>query len=359
VQTDVGATKTHPTTRGGSQDSGSVVVPPVATSCTPEPLVDMTGATSVANEADLRAALTAGGKVRMSANITATAPFNISKPTVLDGGGFTLSGNNTTHLLVAVRTDLTVQNITLRDARNQQPSTQHFSRQSGAAIMASGGNGTTDGAAAGSLKVIKATLINNRAEMVSNGDIRGGAIYLFNLPDATISESNFQANLAVSGGAIGGLGSSFRVINSVFTANQGNNAGRGGGLDGTGGAISLDAISQNKKNAYFTICGSQFHQNRAVKLGGAIYFVNHWKTGSVVDISQSSFVSNTTSSTTEGQGGAIFAMDDNKYPQNTGANNQMRVTESLFSQNTTWGQGGGLWFWTKEGSLSVRNTTFF
>ena len=350
---------------GGSGGDGGTVDPapvdpiaPSTTTCALEPLADIGGATAVANEGELRAALAAGGKVRMTADITATASFVVTKPTVLDGGGFTLSGGQSTHLITARMTDLTVQNITIRDGKNLVPKSEHFSAQSGAAIMISGGNGTSDGPATGSLKVIKATFLGNRAEQPSDGDIRGGAVYLFNLPDATFSEVIFRDNFAVSGGAIGGLGSSLSIAASVFQGNHGNNAGRGGELDGTGGAISLDALSQNKKTAYFRICGSRFKDNRAVRLGGAIYFVNHWKTGSAVEIRQSSFEGNETTSTTQGQGGAIFAMDDDKYPGNSGPDNQMSVTESLFTKNATWGQGGGLWFWTKDGSLLLRNTTF-
>lgn len=339
-------------------DGGGTTVPVATTTCTLEALVDVTGAATAANEAELRAALAAGGKVKMTADITATAPLPVTLPTVLDGGGFTLSGGGTTHLVTARMTDLVVQNITMRDAKNTVPATEHFSRQSGAAIMVSGGNGTSDGPATGSLKVIKATFIGNRAEAVSNGDVRGGAVYLFNLPNASFSEVTFDGNAAVSGGAIGGLGSSFTVAGSTFRNNEGNASGRGGNLDGAGGAISLDALSQNKQTAYFKVCGSAFENNRAVRVGGAIYYVNHWKTGSVVEIRQSAFVGNRTTSTTEGQGGAIFAMDDDKYPQNTGAANATSITESLFSKNATWGQGGGVWFWTKEGSLLVRNTTF-
>ena len=54
----------------------------------------MGGHDSVANEAKLFAQRSPqGGKVKMTANITASAPFPVTKPTVLDGGGFTLSGN--------------------------------------------------------------------------------------------------------------------------------------------------------------------------------------------------------------------------------------------------------------------------
>ena len=331
---------------------------PGPTVCPVEPLADISGATAVGTEAALRSALAAGGRVRLTADITASAPFPITLPTVLDGDGHTLSGGNATHLLVATMTDLTVQNITLRDARNLVPATQHFSRQSGAAIMVNGGNGTTDGAARGSLKLVRATLLGNRAEMVSNGDIRGGAVYLFNTPNATFSEVTFRANVGVSGGAIGGLGSSLAISNSVFDANQASNAGRAGTLDGTGGAISLDAVSQNKQTAYFRICGATFQDNRAARIGGAIYDVNHWKTGTVVSVEQTTFLGNATTSTTEGQGGAIFVMDDDKYPANTGSANQTRISASLFTDNRTWGQGGGVWYWSSDGSLLVQNTTF-
>jgi len=344
------------TTGGGGPPVAAIT--PQKTTCNLEPLADLAGATPVGNEAELRAALAAGGKVRMTADIVATAPFPVTKPTVLDGGGFTLSGNGTTHLVTARMTDLTVQNITMRDAKNLVPASQHFSAQSGAAIMVSGGNGTTDGPAKGSLKVIKATFLGNRAEQVSNGDVRGGAVYVFNLPNATFSEVTFRDNVAVSGGALGGLGSSIAIAGSVFQNNEGNNAGRGGMLDGTGGAISLDALSQNKQTAYLRICGTVFKDNRAVKLGGAIYLVTHWKTGSAVEIRQSAFEENRTTSKSEGQGGAIFLMDDDKHPSNAGPNNQASVTESLFAKNATWGQGGGLWYWTKDGALLVRNTTF-
>jgi hypothetical protein len=333
-------------------------IAPSKTTCTLEPLADVTGAVNVATDAELRAALAAGGKVKMTANITATAPFSVTLPTVLDGGGYTLDGNGATHLIVAQMTDLTVQNITMRDARNVVPASEHFSRQSGAAIMIHGGNGTTDGPAKGSLKVIKATFENNHAEQVSNGDIRGGAVYVFNLPNASFSEVTFKGNVAVSGGALGGLGSSISIAASVFSANTGNNAGRGGNLDGTGGAISLDALSQNEQTAYLRICGTVFEENRAVRTGGAIYLVTHWKTGSEVEIRQSTFAGNATTSVTEGQGGAIFLMDDDKYPSNTGPNNRAAITESLFTKNATWGSGGGVWFWTKDGSLLARNVTF-
>src|SRR5688572_2026805 len=131
---------------GGSSDGATVDgIAPSTTTCTLETLADTSGATNVATDAELRAALAAGRKVNMTADITATAPYPVTKPTILDGGGFTLSGNQATHLITARMTDLTVQNITMRDGKNLVPASQHFSAQSGAAIMIHGGNGTTDG----------------------------------------------------------------------------------------------------------------------------------------------------------------------------------------------------------------------
>ena len=119
------------------RDSGPSGGPPVADCDSLEP-VDVSGATEVADEGALRAAIEAGGNVRLTADITASAPFDVTQPTVLDGGGFTISGDGSTHLFTSNRTDFTIQNVTLADGNNQVPDSEHFSRRSGAAIMARG-----------------------------------------------------------------------------------------------------------------------------------------------------------------------------------------------------------------------------
>lgn len=344
-----GSDRPRPQSGGGS---------PLSAECDPLSPVMLDNPTEVANEDELRAAVAAGGHVLVTADITATAPFDVGADTVLDGGGHTISGGDDTHLFVGSRVDFTVQNATLADANNQVSDDEHFARRSGAAISMSGGGGDQPDKI-GSLTAIDVVFENNRAKPSGPGDIRGGAVYLFAMPDSTFSGCTFRDNTASSGGAIGGLGSSFSVINSQFIGNSTNSPSNDGGFDGTGGAISLDGLSQNGKTAHLRICGSEFRANTARATGGALYLVAHWYQGNEVVIDRSVFADNLTTANDEGQGGAIFLMDDDSHEQPADpVASRASVTSSLFVGNSTWSGGGGIWYWTQDGSLELTNVTF-
>lgn len=346
---------------GGDGGSGGGTPPdPPEADCAALALEDMAGATMVGTDAELRTALAAGGKVQITANIDATGPYDVGPNTVLDGGGFTVSGGGTTHLFVSFMVDFTIQNATLVDGNNLVSDSEHFARRSGAAIMASGGNGTSDGPATGSLTVIDVDFSGHQIKPEGPGDLRGGAVYVFNLPDVVISGSTFSDNQGSNGGAIGGLGSAIKVISSSFVDNRTNNPGPGMVGEGNGGAISLDAMSQNDQEAHLHVCGCDFRNNQADITGGAIYYVSHWYTDTDVIIDQSVFEGNFTYSTVQGQGGAIFAMDDEKANISPDPNlaNSLVVSNTTFSGNRTWARGAGLWYWTKDGRLTLTNSTF-
>jgi predicted outer membrane repeat protein len=332
--------------------------PPIPTACTPLKPKALSSPTEVSTEAALRTALAKGGQIRLKASITAKAALEVKADTVLDGGGFSINGGGTTHLFHGSRVHFTLQNATLKSANNKVADSEHFSRRSGAAVMLSGGGGNFP-SKLGSFTAINVTFDSNKAKPTGPGDIRGGAVHLFALPDSTISGCTFTNNTASNGGALGGLGSSIEIINTRFVNNATNGTGPGGALEGVGGAISLDALSQNGKTAYLKICGSEFSGNRAKNGGGAIYLVTHWYRGNVFSIDQSLFSDNRSTSTAEGQGGAIFTMDDNKHtkPSNPVAS-KTSISNSLFVNNQTWGSGGGVWFWTEEGRLTLTNVTF-
>jgi len=343
----------------GGAGGGTNPDPPDA-DCNKLSLVDMSGASMVGTDAELRAAMTAGGKVQLTADIDATGPFDVGADAVLDGGGFTVSGGDTTHLFVARMVDFTIQNAVLIDGNNQVDDSEHFARRSGAAIMANGGNGTTDGPATGSLTVIDVVFTGHQIKPEGPGDLRGGAVYVFNLPDVVVSGSTFSDNEGSNGGAIGGLGSAIKVIASSFVDNRTNITGAGTVGEGNGGAISLDAMSQNAQQAHLHICGCDFRNNQAAITGGAIYYVSHWYTDTDVIIDQSVFDGNFTTSTAQGQGGAIFAMDDDKAQISPDPNlaNSLVISNSTFNGNRTWARGAGVWYWTKDGRLTLTNSTF-
>ncbi|MEX1362217.1 MAG: choice-of-anchor Q domain-containing protein [Nannocystaceae bacterium] len=348
----------------GSDAGGGPVDPtqlePLGADCEPLAPVELGDAvTRVANEDELRQALAGGGSILLTADIQATAPFPVSADAVVDGGGFAVDGGGSTHLFVTMETvRFTIQNVTLRNASNTVSDDEHFSYRSGAAIMARGF--TADGQpGSGALTVIDVTFENNRTKASGPGDIRGGAVYGFVMPDVTISGSTFVGNVGSNGGAIGGLGSSFSIIDSVFVANETNGPGAGGELEGHGGAISLDAVSQNRVTAYLNICGSRFEDNVASNGGGAIYLIAHHQTGTEVTIDQSLFTGNRSTSSSEGQGGAVILMDDDKHAVPASpAVNRASVTNSAFVDNETQQQGGAFWYWTGGGSLVLGNVTW-
>ncbi len=307
--------------------------------------------TEVGTADELRAAVAAGGEIQLTADITADAPFPSTQSVVIDGGGHTISGGGSTHLFVAEEGDLTVMNVTLRDAVNRVPDDEHFSRRSGAAVVMLG-NGQ------GTLSVYGVNFENNTIGDTGPGDLRGGALYAFAVPDVVIVDSQFTGNAGSNGGAVGGLGSSFSVVNTAFVDNETTGQGGTGALEGRGGAISLDALSQNEQTAYLEVCGSFFEGNAAKHAGGAIALVTHQWQGATVVIDQTTFRNNSTNDAAGGSGGAIYLQDDENYPRERDANRAL-ISGCTFEGNETLGGGGGLWFLTESGRLDLHNNTFF
>lgn len=302
----------------------------------------------VSNEDELTNALKSGGTIKLASNIVVKNILEVSKPAVIDGSGFIIDGDKSSRIFKVNQTDLTLQNITLQNGKNTVK-TGHFSDQCGAAVMVSGyrWNSTNYG----KFKAVNVNFIDNECEKESNlGDIRGGAVYLFNVPDAEFSNCLFTGNKASSGGAIGGLGSSLKVVNCNFIANHAQGVA---GLDGTGGAISLDGIDQNGKTAYFEVVGSTFTGNTGDRNGGAIYYVFHkpgdkgYNMNSSALFKHSTFEYNELVSEAEGQGGAVYAQEGD-----------LNVDSCTFLSNRSFKQGGGLWFLSYTGKLDVTNSTF-
>ncbi len=334
-----------------AEGGSSTPPPPLTASCEAPEAPSLDAPVEVGTAAELRAAVEAGGQIRLTADIDADAPFVNTQPVVVDGGGFTVSGGGSTHLFVAEDgADLTLMNMTLRDAVNRVPDAEHFSRRSGAAVM-------MRGSGQGRLSVFDVRFENNEIGDTGPGDLRGGALYAFAVPDVVIVDSEFVNNRGSNGGAIGGLGSSYTIVNTAFTDNVTTGQGAPGALEGRGGAISLDALSQNEQTAYLEVCGSYFENNRAKHAGGAISLVTHqWQAATVV-IDQTTFANNSTDDGSGGSGGAIYLQDDENYPQDSAAN-QALISRSTFVGNETLGGGGALWFLTESGSLDLQNNTF-
>ncbi len=274
--------------------------------------------------------------------------MEVRYPTIIDGAGYFIGGKGKCQVFKVFAVDFTIQNITIKDGKNAVKN-GHFSDQCGAAVMMTGKKGNTS---EGKFKAVNVNFINNECASSSNlGDIQGGAVYLFSVPNGYFSNCVFIGNKASNGGAIGGLGSSFKVMNCGFIANKAT--GIIGSQHGNGGAISIDGLDQNGKTAYFDVAGSSFTGNTSNRLGGAIFYVFH-KPGdegyyrkSTDSIVNSTFEFNEIANTDEGQGGAIYAQEGD-----------LKVDSCTFDQNRCFKQGGGLWFLSFTGNLDIINLTF-
>jgi hypothetical protein len=91
---------------------------------------------------------------------------------------------------------------------------------------------------------------------------------------STFGGKSTLGNTCSNGGALGSIGASWTIINSLLSYNQAT--GHSGTQGGSGGAISNDG---NKM--LLSIEGSQLSYNKANAFGSAIIFVSNNLTGSM------------------------------------------------------------------------------
>jgi hypothetical protein len=257
------------------------------------------------------AAVAAGGVITFDCGsapatiqMTATAQvFNNAAPTtIIDGGGLiTLSGMGQRRVLYMNTCDqnlvwttphcqnqqypqLTVQNLTFIDGNASNETIRE-----GGAIYASGGR----------FKVVNSRFFSNLC--ASTGpDTAGGAIYSFNqyqgLPvyvvHSTFGGALSLSNVCSNGGALGSIGVSWTVINSLLTYNLAVGNGGNPATSGTPGGGSGGAIYNDGDTMLLTISGSQLSSNQVNAFGSAIFFVSNNNTGSIA-VTDSAITGNT------------------------------------------------------------------
>lgn len=334
------------------------------TSCDSPDTEDMSGAIMVGDgtaasctETALANAIATGGKIQCNCGssetvINITSEIVIDKDVILDGASnVVLDGGNSTRIFLKESgANFTIQNITLRNAK--APTEIAFSfDECGGAILAKGND--TGQAVGGNFTANKVTFENCSTGSLDENDVAGGAVYVFNVPESKFIACSFINNQSSNGGAIGNLGSDLILINSVF---QNNSAlGTSGHLTGHGGAINIDGISLSGTNKVYSACGCIFSGNTATKQGGASNSVISDGKNSSVTFDKCSFENNTVGNNEDGQGGAIFHIEDD----NIGASNEDNffLLNSTFTGNEAGKTGGGLWL-IIDGKGYISNCTF-
>ncbi len=309
----------------------------------------------------LRNVLAGGGNIICdcgtdSLTVTITQELKVEKNTVFDGGSvLTLDAQNNSRIFnVDEGIDFTLQHIRL--INGQAPAGGDLFAESGGAILL--GSGIT-GNGGGELSVIDVVFENNTITQINTAERGGGAIYGYRLRNLIVSECEFRGNTANVGGAIASIGSQVIIVNSDFSENEA--AGPEGFLSGTGGAVYLDGIDlwdqANTQDHRLEICGASFRANQAKHEGGALYTVVSDSRRNQVLIDRSTFERNQLISTQNGNGGAIFHVEDD-YNNNTNDPAQnLIIRNSTFNANSAQKQGGAVWTITGGGAL-IENCTF-
>jgi hypothetical protein len=145
----------------------------------------------------------------------------------------------------------------------------------------------------GTFKAINVRIANSTQSNLGQ-DYAGGAIYTFNQATQPVYlvSSTFEANSASSGGALGSIGTSWAILNGVFSKNKTLGSGENPAKAGTPGG-GLGGAIYNDGNGYtLSICGTSFDGNTAGELGsGSIFQVVDDLKGKLV-IDQSTFTGN-------------------------------------------------------------------
>ncbi len=181
---------------------------------------------------------------------------------------------------------LVLQNIALTGGRGRAGAGSLHDVLGGGAVYVRGG----------SFKAYHLTVTDSVLTNAANAtvqDLAGGAIYTFGLiAPVTIANSVFQNNSAPNGGAIGGLFTSYAVINSSFSGNQATGHGMNPAKAGTSGGGLGGAIYNDGNSYHLNVCGSTFANNAANELGsGSVFMVANDLKGALT-IDKSTFTGN-------------------------------------------------------------------
>ena len=265
----------------------------------------LTDAITSANTNAVAASCPAGrgpDTIHLSGNLTLDAELpDITSDITIEGGGYSISGNNKHRILKISRGTLTIKELTITGG-----------------YAVSGGAILNDG-------VLHLTDSNFTDNSAKGGQTKGGGGAIHSNGELIVTNCNFTNNTANSDGLRGGHGGAIfsdgdlNVSNSRFTDNI---------ADSGGGAIRSDGE--------LTITGSEFTDNSAGG-GGAILHDTH----NTLNIRNSGFVGNAAE-----EGGAISNM----------ASGWLVITDSTFVDNSAGGWGSAII--NKYGELTVAGSSF-
>lgn len=251
--------------------------------------------------------------------------------TIIGGGKITLSGNDTTRILVVEDGDPAKDRpLTVSGLRFVEGRANAAAGQSGGAISSTeglkiidcvfdGNTGALGGAVyvnaqGGTVGIVRSHFTDNTATVV------GGSLWAGSEKGITITDSVFADSVAKTGGGayVAGIavGAKVTIAGSTFAGNTAN------GVGGVGGGLAIDGAEEGGKFSKLAISNSRFIDNAAPEGGGLFIAEGDFALSGLL-------VSGNTA--TNGGGGLFVGI----------ATRAVSVTKSVFADNTASGAGGG------------------
>ena len=211
-----------------------------------------------------------GGTVTLTGPVTLTDTLKITKDVILDGGGFTLSGDNKVRVIEITGGKVTIKNLTITGG--------YVENDTGGGILLEG-NDPID------VTIENCTFMGNMAESVGGYGANGGGIYHKN-GTLTVRNCRFERNSAGEGGGIydGYNSGTLTVSECTFYKNIANAAG---------GGIRLVCANANDSITNCTFTKNTANGSNYYDGGGGIYMFLNKKTSAPVNcVTNCTFVNN-------------------------------------------------------------------
>ncbi len=234
----------------------------------------------------------------------------------IDGGGkVTLSGNNQNRILYQNTCD---ESLHWTTSHCQDQPAPHLAVQN-IAFTAGNASATSSVLGGGAVYVGGGTFKAYNVSFTSSTqpdleqDYAGGAIYTFNqaTQPVYIVGSTFSSNSGCNGGALGSIGTSYTILNSVFSDNKTLGNGENPAQPGTPGGGLGGAIYNDGDTYTLSLCGTLMKDNTAADLGsGSIFQVVDNLKGQLV-IDQSTFSGNSNTGSVQSGHPSIYVQAEN------------------------------------------------
>jgi len=260
------------------------------------PVVLGNGSAGSVSTAAVQAALDAGGSIRLnigSSTLVVSSELRVTRATVLDAGGATLSGGNARRVLRVDNPSNLTYTFDLLNATIANGSTPSGS---GAGLWKPTGGPWQ----AVSIRIFHSRFVNNHAIATAQDD-GGGGIYAVGARELTLVGAEMTNNSGANGGAVYSLGSkTINLFDGTLTGNQATGTGGNPGNGGNAGAVGIDGADR-----FVNLCRMRLLDNMSNAYGAGL-FTTVYDTTSHTRILDSTIQGNNSTGTSNAHTGGVY-----------------------------------------------------